>query len=53
LAEEAWEIGYIHVVDFAEVVYSQFKEQLRDHHQQVGKQLTLSAHESEALARET
>jgi hypothetical protein len=51
-AEEAWEIMYSNMAEFVEVVFSQFKERLRDHRKQVGKQTARSALESEALAHD-
>jgi hypothetical protein len=51
-AEEAWDIMYGHMAEFVEVVFSQFKERLRDHRKQVGEQTARSALESEALVHD-
>jgi hypothetical protein len=48
-AEEAWSVCYSHMAEFVPVVFSQFKERLRDHRQQVGGNITRAARESEAL----
>jgi hypothetical protein len=54
-AEEAWEICYQHMEEFITpkpVVFSQFKERLRDHRKQVGANVTRAGVESAALARD-
>jgi hypothetical protein len=48
-AEEAWDIMYSNMAEFVPVVFSQFKERLRDHRKQVGEQTARSILESEAL----
>ncbi len=40
------------MAEFLEVVFSQFKERLRDHHKQVGADITRAAHELESLAHD-
>jgi hypothetical protein len=51
-AEEAWDICYSHMAEFVPVVFSQFKEQLRDHRKQVGADITRAARELEYLAHD-
>jgi hypothetical protein len=54
-AEEAWEICYQHMVEFITpepVIFSQFKERLRDHRKQVGANVIRAGVESAALARD-
>ena len=50
-AEVAWDF-YRHEPAFVTVVYSQFKDQLRDHRKQVGEDMTRAAQESEALVHD-
>jgi hypothetical protein len=51
-AEEAWDLVYQHMAEFVPVVFSQFKERLRDHRRQVGKNMIRAASESEALVHD-
>ena len=51
-AEEAWDICYSHMAEFVPVVFSQFKERLRDHCKQVGADITRAARELEYLAHD-
>ncbi len=51
-AEEAWDICYSHMAEFVPVVFSQFKERLRDHRKQVGADITRAARELEYLAHD-
>jgi hypothetical protein len=48
-AEEAWEV-YKTMDEFANVVFDQFKERLRDHRKQVGENKIRAAKELDALA---
>ena len=51
-AEEAWELVYSQMAEFIRpetVVFSQFKERLRDHRKKHGEGVTRAALESEAL----
>jgi hypothetical protein len=51
-AEEASDICYSHMAEFVPVVFSQFKERLRDHCKQVGADITRAARELEYLAHD-
>jgi hypothetical protein len=51
-AEEAWEIMYSHMAEFNEVVFSQFKDRLRDHRKQVREDTARAAIEAELLAHD-
>jgi hypothetical protein len=50
-AEEAWEV-YKTMDEFADVVFDQFKERLRDHRKQVGENKIRAAKELDALAHD-
>jgi hypothetical protein len=50
-AEEAWEV-YKTMDEFANVVFDQFKERLRDHRKQVGENKIRAAKELDALAHD-
>jgi hypothetical protein len=54
-AEEAWDLVYSQMYEFIRpetVVFSQFKERLRDHRKKQGALVTRAAWESEALAHD-
>jgi hypothetical protein len=51
-AEHAWTLIYSKMAEFVPVVFSHFKERVRDHHKQCWEQITWSDRESEMLAHD-
>jgi hypothetical protein len=49
-AEDAWTLIYSQMAEFVPVIFSQFKEGVRDHHKQCREQITWSGRDFEMLA---
>ena len=51
-ADEAWDLQYVHMPEFATVVFSQFKKRLKDHRKQIARQVGSSLHQYQAFQRD-